>query len=102
MDYTKVITTAIAFLFAVTEAFLIPWLKTKIDADRLKTLMEYIKIAVQAAEQTLGNKTGAAKKAYVIAYLEQKGIKFDEATIDAAIESAVLDLQGELASRGTK
>ena len=36
---------------------------------------------------------GEEKKAYVIQYLNEKGFNLDTATIDALIESAVLELK---------
>lgn len=98
MDYTKIIYTVIALLCAVADAFFIPWLKTKIDAEQLKKVLDYVKIAVEAAEKLFINEenAGAKKKAYVKDFLATKGIKYDEATIDAAIESAVIQMEYSL------
>ena len=51
MDYTQIISAVIALISALVSAFLIPWLKTKIDADKLQTLRTYVEIGVKAAEQ---------------------------------------------------
>ena len=37
MDYTQIISAVIALISALVSAFLIPWLKTKIDADKLRS-----------------------------------------------------------------
>ena len=87
MDYTQIISAVIALISALVSAFLIPWLKTKIDADKLQTLRTYVEIGVKAAEQ---------KKAYVVNFLAEKGIQFDVETIDKLIEAAVLQLHHEL------
>ena len=51
MDYTQIISAVIALISALVSAFLIPWIKTKIDADKLQTLRTYVEIGVKAAEQ---------------------------------------------------
>ena len=48
MDYTQIISAVIALISALVSAFLIPWLKTKIDADKLQTLRTYVEIGVKA------------------------------------------------------
>ena len=81
MDYTQIISAVIALISALVSAFLIPWLKTKIDADKLQTLRTYVEIGVKAAEQLYTATDGAAKKAE---------------TSDKLIEAAVLQLHHEL------
>lgn len=96
MDYTQIISAVIALISALISAFLIPWIKTKIDADKLQTIRAYVEIGVKAAEQLYDAADGAAKKAYVISFLAEKGIKFDSETVDKLIEAAVLQLHHEL------
>ena len=96
MDYTQIISAVIALISALVSAFLIPWLKTKIDADKLQTLRTYVEIGVKAAEQLYTAAEGDKKKAYVISFLAGKGIKFDVEIVDKLIESAVLQLHHEL------
>ena len=95
MDYTQIISAVIALISALVSAFLIPWLKTKIDADKLQTLRTYVEIGVKAAEQLYAATDGEEKKAYVINFLAEHGIRFDVSTIDQLIE-AVLQLHHEL------
>ena len=96
MDYTQIISAVIALISALISAFLIPWLKTKIDADKLQTVRTYVEIGVKAAEQLYAASEGEKKKAYVISFLAGKGIKFDVETVDKLIEAAVLQLHHEL------
>ena len=96
MDYTQIISAVIALISALVSAFLIPWIKTKIDADKLQEIKTYVDIGVKAAEQLYDATDGAAKKAYVIQFLAGKGIKFDSETVDKLIEAAVLQLHHEL------
>lgn len=96
MDYTQIISAVIALISALVSAFLIPWLKTKIDADKLQTLRTYVEIGVKAAEQLYDETHGPAKKAYVLRFLAEKGITFDSKVVDKLIEAAVLQLHHEL------
>lgn len=96
MDYTQIISAVIALISALVSAFLIPWLKTKIDADKLQTIKTYVEIGVKAAEQLYAATDGEEKKAYAINFLAEHGIRFDVSTIDQLIEAAVLQLHHEL------
>lgn len=96
MDYTQIISAVIALISALVSAFLIPWLKTKIDANKLQTIKTYVEIGVKAAEQLYAATDGEEKKAYVINFLGEHGIRFDVSTIDQLIEAAVLQLHHEL------
>lgn len=96
MDYTQIISAVIALISAIVSAFLIPWLKTKIDANKLQTIKTYVEIGVKAAEQLYAATDGEEKKAYVINFLAEHGIRFDVSTIDQLIEAAVLQLHHEL------
>ena len=96
MDYTQIIAAVIALISALVSAFLIPWIKTKIDADKLQTVQAYVEIGVKAAEHLYAASEGDKKKAYVISFLAGKGIKFDVETVDKLIEAAVLQLHHEL------
>ena len=96
MDYTQIISAVISLISALVSAFLIPWLKTKIDANKLQTIKTYVEIGVKAAEQLYAATDGEEKKAYVINFLAEHGIRFDVSTIDQLIEAAVLQLHHEL------
>lgn len=96
MDYTQIISAVIALISALVSAFLIPWLKTKIDANKLQTIKTYVEIGAKAAEQLYAATDGEEKKAYVINFLAEHGIRFDVSTIDQLIEAAVLQLHHEL------
>lgn len=94
IDLTPVVNAVIALITAVVSAFLIPWIKEKIEAEKLEKVMGWVTIAVEAAEQIYRESgMGAKKKAYVLDFLAKKGITLDVDSIDAMIESAVLDLK---------
>lgn len=86
----------ITILLALVSSFIIPWIKSKLTEAQLATTIKWVKIAVQAAEQIYNQSgMGAAKKDYVITFLEEMGITYNKDKIDAMIESAVLELKGE-------
>ena len=94
MNITSVLEAVIVLALTIITTFIIPWLKTKVDAEKLEKITAWVKIAVQAAEQ-IYNTTGAgeAKKQYVLSFLTDKGYVVDENEIDTLIESAVLELK---------
>lgn len=92
MDYTKLIEAVIMLIMAILTTFVIPWLKTKYTQNQLETWMRWVKIAVTAAEQIYTAEQWSEKKQYVVTYLKDQGIKYNEATINNMIEAAVLEL----------
>lgn len=96
-DYTLLFEGVLTILFALVTMYVIPWIKTKVSAEELTEIIKWVKIAVQAAEMIYKESgMGEEKKAYVKTFLEDKGIKYDERQIDSMIESAVLELKGQL------
>lgn len=94
IDLTPIVEAVITLLMALITAFLIPWLKQRIGADKIGEVQKWVKIAVEAAEMIyVGAGRGAEKKQYVIDYLANKGYKLDTESIDVLIESAVLKIQ---------
>lgn len=89
IDYTELLQAIIALLATLITTFLIPFIKKKLSAEKVEELRKWVEIAVHAAEQLYGSKTGQQKKKYVVAFLESKGIKFDADAIDVMIEAEV-------------
>ena len=96
MDYTRIIESVITLVVALLTTFIVPWIKEKIDAEKLKKWQIYTDIAVQAAEQLFTTEQFKEKKQYVLDYLTDKGIRFDPDTIDNLIEASVLLLHDDL------
>ena len=98
MEITDIIRAIFALVAAVISVFVIPYLKTKLSEAQRKRIMEFVEVAVSAAEKlypsTDVEKFGKEKLNYVADYLESKGIVFDvdDVTdeIRMMIESAVL------------
>lgn len=96
IDITPIINAGIALIAAAVSVFLIPWLKSKTTAQQRSELVAWIKIGVAAAEQLyVGQGRGEEKKQYVLDFLKSKGFTVDEASVDAAIEAAVKQLNTE-------
>ena len=96
-DITYIILGLILIFGGLIAGFGIPFIKSKLSVEQLKTLKQVVNIAVYAAEQLLGPKMGPDKKAFALDYakklLAKFGLTFDEAQVDAAIEAQVKELK---------
>lgn len=95
-DLTPIIQAVIALCAVLITTFVIPWVKSKVGEQNTDNMLAWVTIAVQAAEQLYTSTDGAAKKEYVLNFLEEKGFEVDTDEIDLAIESAVLSLHTAL------
>ena len=93
-DITPIIEIVVALLSTLVTTFLIPYIRKKLSAEKLAELQKWVGIAVEAAEQIYGSKTGQQKKDYVVSFLLSKGIVFDTAEVNALIEAEVHKLTG--------
>lgn len=79
-------------VFVVT-CYFVPWIKGKIGKDRLDEITRWVNTAVLMAQQVYYAKTGAERKAIVIAILKEmltaKNISISDAQLDMLIEAAV-------------
>ena len=92
-DITPIIEAVAALIGVIITCVLIPYIKSKTTTEQQKEINAWVKIAVSAAEQLFtGSGRGEEKKAYVIAWLKERGITVDEAELDALIEAAVYEL----------
>ena len=94
IDITSIVNAVIALLAAVVSTFLVPWIKGKVEAQKLEKIMDWVTIAVSAAEQIYKESgIGEKKKQYVLDFLEDKGLTVDINSVDAMIEAAVYGLK---------
>lgn len=94
IDLTEIIIAVIGLLAALITRYVIPYIISKIDAEKRDKAFFWVKLAVEAAEKIFKEEgMGAAKKQYVKDFLAAKGFNLDEVEIDIAIESAVLEMQ---------
>jgi len=102
IDITTVIEAVLALIGALITAFLIPWIKSRTNAEKLDRIELWVTVAVEAAEQIYtGSGKGAQKKAYVLEFLNSKGFDLDWDEIDMMIESAVFNLPAYFAIEET-
>lgn len=95
-DLTPIVNAVIALIAAIVTTFLIPWIKSKIDAAKIAQIVEWVGIAVRAAEQIYNESgMGEKKKQYVLNFLADKGFTLDPNSINAMIEAAVKNLNIE-------
>lgn len=95
-DLTPIVNAVIALIAAIITTFLIPWIKSKIDDAKLAQIVEWVGIAVRAAEQIYNESgMGEKKKQYVLDFLADKGFTIDPNSINAMIEAAVKNLNIE-------
>lgn len=95
-DLTPIVNAVIALIASIITTFLIPWIKSKIDAAKLAQIVEWVGIAVRAAEQIYNESgMGEKKKQYVLDFLADKGFTLDPNSINAMIEAAVKNLNIE-------
>ena len=103
IDLTQIILAILTLIGAVVTKYLIPLMKSKLSSENDKLsenkrnlIKMAIDTAVSAAEQIYNSDEGAKKKAYVQGLLRSQGFDVDTASIDAAIEAAVLELHNQL------
>ena len=91
-DITEIIECIIALFSAIITALVIPYIKNKLGKSKYEALQMWVRVAVEAAEQLFGSKTGKEKKEFVVSFLLSKGIVFDVDDVTAMIESEVYKL----------
>lgn len=93
----NIISLATVLIFALIARHLIPLIKNRANFDDFAQLLEWIDAAVQYAQQTMYDETGAEKKTAVLElitdYCKKKGINITAEQLDVLIESAVKQLK---------
>ena len=92
MDITKIVVAVIGLLSTILTAFLAPYLKAKMDAEKLNKLGALAQRFVLAAEQLIGPGNGQKKKEQVQDWLEERGYNVSLDEVDSAIEAAVKEM----------
>ena len=96
MDITNVFTAFIALLLALLSAFVIPWLKRKVSAQDMAELLEWVDIAVAAAQQLYHQADGEKRLQHALGVLADKGFDVNDKAVRNAVEAAVLKLHQQL------
>jgi len=94
LDITSIVQAIFALVAAIITAVVIPWIKSKTNAQQQEEIKQWVKIAVAAAEQIFtGSGRGEEKKRWVLDFLAKYNLKVDMDAIDAMIEAAVWELK---------
>lgn len=98
VDLTVFLQAMLGLAAAAITVFVIPWIKAKLSVEKQAELAEWVGIAVEAAEMIYkGSGRGEEKKAYVVAFLKEKGYTVDTESltdaVNALIEAAVRQLK---------
>ena len=97
IDLTVIIKAVVTLILALITSFLIPMIKAKVDADKLRTIQTWVMIAVEAAEQIFNQpRMGEQKKAFVEEFLMSKGFTLSVDEMDSLIEAAVHELNSAI------
>lgn len=93
-DVTGIALLMISLVFAVLGCLIIPWLKTKLNAEQLAYVRSAVQVAVYAAEKLYGAGNGAAKFAHAEKVLaEQYNVKLDVAKLASLIDSEIKKME---------
>lgn len=99
MDTNVFMTIALAIISiagALVSAYVIPWIKTKISAQDMETIVFWVRFAVRCADQLFTPEQWEEKKDYVLNYIIDMagriGLKLTEKDINVLIESAVNEI----------
>ena len=88
VDITPIVQAVIALLVAIATCVLIPLIRSKTTLSKRQELLEWVQIAVQAAEQIYqGSGRGAEKKMYVQAWLKEQNIVISDSEIESAVHT---------------
>ena len=91
-DFTPILQAIIALLGALITYWLIPYIKSKASAQQQAYVSVLVRTAVQAAEQLYGAGMGNAKLDYAQQWLNERGVKYSRAEIEAAVRDLSNDI----------
>jgi len=92
---TQAFVALIAAVITVVGTYFAKWLNTKITDEQQSEIFEWVSIAVVAAEQMYqGNGRGKEKFEYVIKFIKDRGVKWDDSKLRALIEATVWEKIG--------
>lgn len=87
---------------ALITTYLIPWIKSHTDSEKMYSVMRWAHEAVMAAEQLYGAKTGPEKKKFAMAFLRKvvdaAHIDITDAELSTLVEAAVGEMNIEINS----
>ena len=91
-DFTAIFQAILALLGAIITYWLVPYVKSKATAQQQAYVSVLVRTAVQAAEQLYGAGMGKAKLDYAQQWLNERGVKYSRAEIEAAVRDLSNDI----------
>ena len=86
IDVTDIVTALLGLLATVITAYIVPWLKEKLGAEKYQNTLFITQVLVEAAEQIFtGPGRGQEKLDYVKKELNKRGITYDQAKLEASV-----------------
>lgn len=91
-DFTAIFQAILALLGAIITYWLVPYVKSKATAQQQANVAILVRTAVAAAEQLYGAGMGKAKLDYAQQWLNERGVKYSRAEIEAAVRDLSNDI----------
>ncbi len=95
-DLTSILVLLIALASVCIGTFAIPWFKSKTAAEQRANLLQWVDIAVAAAQQLFHQADGETRLNHALSILQEKGFNIDTIEVRNAVEAAVLKLHQQL------
>ena len=94
IDYTAVILAIISVLGAILTKVLVPYLKTKIDEQKLSEIKFWVDIAVIAVEKAFETEPGMGevKKYQVMEFIQKLNLPITEEQLELLIDAVVEEI----------
>lgn len=92
--FLMIVGAILTIIVTIVSGYVIPYIKQKITAEDMETLMYYLDLAVRSADQIFKIEDYQEKKAYVKEYIikvvdEKLHIKLTDADLETLIEGVV-------------
>lgn len=91
-DFTAIFQAILALLGAIITYWLVPYVKSKATAQQQANVAILVRTAVAAAEQLYGAGMGKAKLDYAQTWLNERGVNYSRAEIEAAVRDLGNDI----------
>lgn len=93
----EVLKLVVMVAIVVLTRYVVPWVKERIDTEKMSVVADWAKKAVLYAQQTMQSDSGAERKAIVTEFLKEmlaaKNISISDEQIDILIEAAVKEMK---------
>lgn len=93
----EVLKLVVMVAILVITKYAVPWIKTRIDTEKMSIVADWAKKAVLYAQQTMWSDSGEDRKAIVTQFLKElltaKNISISDEQIDILIEAAVKEMK---------